>query len=108
MTSAEITAKEIGEHLTGALAELRKAKRLINERDHSIAWGNVFTAINKTEQAIAMMRQDYRNLGQCVDGCNHNQIDHFVARNPLTEYCNSPDCECSSHSRRLIAFLEGE
>lgn len=61
MTTEEITAKEIGESLTGALSQLRQAKRLISERDHTIALGATELAIRETEHAIAMMRQDYAN-----------------------------------------------
>lgn len=59
MTDKDITAKTIGESLTGALIELRKAKRLISERDHTIAWGATEMAIRETEHAIAVMWADY-------------------------------------------------
>lgn len=62
MTREEITAKEIAENLIGALGQLRQAKRLISERDHTIAWANTELAIRETEQAIKMMRQDYARM----------------------------------------------
>lgn len=62
MTQEEITAKEIGENLYGALSQLNQAKRLISETEHSIAWGATEMAISETKHAIAMMKQDYANM----------------------------------------------
>lgn len=61
MTKEEITAQEIGFSLRSALTNLADARRLISERNHSIAWAGVTIAIREVEQAIRMMRQDYHN-----------------------------------------------
>ncbi len=61
MTKAEITAKDISINLHSALEHLRAALLLIDDVEHSIAWANTTTAIDKTDRAIRMLRQDYAN-----------------------------------------------
>lgn len=66
MTAEDIIAKEIGMLLFGAQRQLRDARDLINERDHTIAWANTSLALDEVDKAIRMLRQDYANAPRFV------------------------------------------